>query len=98
MKNGRSARPRSGKAEAEAIDTISFGWFLARVHKGSRFSFEQLRLNDEVWLMRRFYLNASARLVLFKNEVIDQEDIFSNYKKFTTGTKILPGVREVEPK
>src|SRR5215469_5626247 len=86
------------KAEAEAIDTISFGWFLARVHKGSRFSFEQTRLNDEVWLLRRFYINASARLMLFKNMGIEQEDIFSNYKKFITGTKILPGVKEVEPK
>lgn len=86
------------KAEAEAIDTISFGWFLARVHKGSHFSFEQLRLNNEVWLMKRFYLNAGMRLFLFKNEAIEQEDIFSDYKKFTTGTKILPGVTEVEPK
>lgn len=86
------------KAEAEAIDTISFGWFLARVHKGSHFSFEQVRLNNEVWLLRRFYLNASARLVLFKNAAVEQEDTFSNYKKFTTGTRILPGVREVEPK
>ena len=86
------------KAEAEAIDTISFGWFLARVHKGSHFSFEQTRLNDEVWLLRRFYINASARLMLFKNMGIEQEDIFSKYKKFTTGTKILPGIKEVEPK
>jgi hypothetical protein len=86
------------KAEAEAIDTISFGLFLARVHKGSRFSFEQLRLNNEVWLLRRFYLNASARLLLFKNEGIEQEDIFSNYKKFSSATKILPGLKEVEPK
>jgi len=86
------------KAEAEAIDTISFGWFLARVHKGSRFSFEQTRLNDEIWLLRRFYLNASARVMLFKNLAMEQEDIFSNYKKFTAGTKILPGVKEVEQK
>jgi len=85
------------KAEAEAIDTISFGWFLARVHKGSHFSFEQTRLNNEVWLLRRFYIDASARVLLFKNMGIEQEDTFSNYKKFTTGTKILPGVREVEP-
>jgi hypothetical protein len=86
------------KAEAEAIDTISFGLFLARVHKGSQFSFEQVRLNNEVWLMHRFYVNASARLLLFKNEGLEQEDTFSNYKKFTTGAKILPGVREVEQK
>lgn len=86
------------KAEAEAIDTISFGLFLARVHKGSHFSFEQVRLNDEVWLLRRFYIDASARVLVFKNMGIEQEDTFSNYKKFTTGTKILPGVKEVEPK
>lgn len=86
------------KAEAEAIDTITFGLFLARVHKGSHFSFEQVRLNNEVWLVHRFYLNASARLLLFKNEGIEQEDIFSNYKKFSTATKILPGMKEVEPK
>lgn len=86
------------KAEAEAIDTISFGLFLARVHKGSQFSFEQVRLNNEVWLLRRFYLNASARVMLFKNEGLEQEDIFSNYKKFSTATRVLPGVKEVEPK
>ena len=83
------------KAEAEAIDTISFGLFLARVHQGSHFSFEQVRLNDEVWLLRRFYVNASARVLVFKNMGIEQEDTFSNYKKFKTGTKILPGVKEV---
>lgn len=86
------------KAEAEAIDTISFGLFLARVHKGSHFSFEQVRLNNEVWLLRRFYVNASARLLIFKNEGLEQEDIFSNYKKFSSATRILPGVKEVEPK
>jgi hypothetical protein len=85
------------KAEAETIDTISFGLFVARIHKGSQFRFDQVRLNNEVWLMRRFYLNGSARLLLFKNEAIEQEDTFSNYKKFTTGTKILPGAREVGP-
>jgi hypothetical protein len=86
------------RAEAESTDTISFGLFLARVHKGSHFSFEQVRLNNEVWLLRRFYLNASARFLLLKNEALEQEDTFSNYKKFTTGTRILPGVKEVEPK
>lgn len=86
------------KADAEAIDTISFGLFLARVHKGSHFSFEQTRLNDEVWLLRRFYLNASARVLVFKNMGVEQEDTFSNYKKFKSETKILPGVTEVEPK
>jgi hypothetical protein len=83
------------KAEAESIDTISFGLFLFRIHKGTRLSFEQLHLNDEVWLTRRFYLNGGARLALLKNEAVEQEDTFSNYQKFVTSSRILPGVKEV---
>src|SRR5262249_19082502 len=82
------------KAEAESIDTISFGLFLFRVHKGTRFSLEQLHLNDEVWLVKRFYLNGGARIALLKNEALEQEDTFSNYKKFTTSTRIV-GVKEI---
>jgi len=83
------------KVEAESIDTISFGLFLFRIHKGSRFTFEQVHLNDEVWLVRRIYINGGARLALFKNENIEQEDEFFNYKKFAASTRILPGVKEV---
>lgn len=83
------------RVEAEIFDTISFGVFLVRVHPGSRFNFQQLHLNNEVWLMRRFYLNGGARIALLKNEAIEQEDLFSNYKKFSSAVKILPGVREV---
>jgi hypothetical protein len=83
------------RAEAEATDTISFGLFLFRIHPGSRFNFQQLHLNNEVWLMRRFYINGGARIALLKNEAIEQEDTFSNYKKFSSSVKILPGVREV---
>jgi hypothetical protein len=83
------------KAEAESLDTISFGLFLVRVHPGTHFSFEQTHLNDEVWLVRRFYLNGGVRIALLKNMSGEQEDTFFNYKKFSTTTHILPGVREV---
>lgn len=83
------------KVEAESIDTISFGLFLARVHPGTRFNLEQTHLNDEIWLVRRFYLNGGARIALLKNLAVEQEDTFTNYKKFTTTTRILPGIHEV---
>lgn len=83
------------KAEVETIDTISFGLFLARIHKGSRLVFEQTRVNGEVWLIRRVAVSASARLALVKNFSMEQENIFSDYRKFTSGTRIL-GVREVQ--
>jgi hypothetical protein len=83
------------KAEAESIDTISFGLILFRIHKGTRLEFENLHLNNEVWLLRRLYINGGARLALLKNEALEQEDTFSNYKKFATSSRILPGVKEV---
>ncbi|HZW93328.1 MAG TPA: hypothetical protein VFF64_10295 [Candidatus Eremiobacteraceae bacterium] len=86
------------KVEGEAIDTISVGLFIARIHKGSHFSFEQVRLNNEVWLMRRLHVDVNARLLLLGNRAVELEETFSNYKKFATNTKILPEVREVEPK
>ncbi|HEV7676622.1 MAG TPA: hypothetical protein VGQ12_18985 [Candidatus Angelobacter sp.] len=83
------------RVEAEATDTISFGLFLFRIHPGSRFNFQQLHLNNEVWLLRHLYINGGARIALLKNEAIEQEDTFSNYKKFSSTITILPGVREV---
>src|SRR4051794_3706791 len=83
------------RVEAEATDTISFGLFLFRIHPGSRFNFQQMHLNDEVWLLRRLYINGGARIALLKNEAIEQEDTFSNYKKFSSTFTILPGVKEV---
>jgi hypothetical protein len=85
------------KAEIEVIDTISFGFVLARIHKGSRLSFEQIYVNNEVWLTHKFFIRGGARLALFLNENVEEEDTFSNYKKFTTSVKILPDMKESAP-
>lgn len=85
------------KIEAEAFDTISFGLFLFRIHPGSRFVLETQHINNELWAMKRLYIYGSARIALLKNEAIEQEDAFSNFKKFSTSVKILPGVKEVPP-
>lgn len=85
------------KVQGEVIETISLGFVLARIHEGSRFTFEQVRLNNEIWLMRHFHVDAGARVLLLSNRSVDLDETFSNYQKFTTDIKILPGVREVEP-
>src|SRR5215472_8718184 len=85
------------KVEAENFDTISFGLFLARIHPGSHFALEQTHLNDEVWLPRRFHVNGGIRIALLKNLNGEQEDTFTNYRKFSTTTRILPGFQEVPP-
>jgi hypothetical protein len=83
------------KVEAEAVDTISFGLFLFRIHPGSRFVLETTHVNNELWALKRLYINGSARIALLKNEIAEQEEVFSNYKKFSTSINILPDMKEV---
>ena len=86
------------KVEAQALDTISFGFFLFRIHPGSHFVLEKTLLKNEVWLLKRLDIDGGARIALFKNENIRQEDVFSNYKKFVTSVKVIPDLKdEVTP-
>ena len=86
------------KMQAETIDTVSFGFFLFRLHKGSTLSFEQTRVNEEIWLPRHIAVDASARVALMMNAQFQQETSFSNYRKFVTDSRILPGMEEAQPK
>jgi hypothetical protein len=84
------------KLDVECLDTVSWGLFLARFHKGSRFLLEQTRVNDEVWLPRQLTIKIDVRLALLKNFNVDVEQTFRDYKKFRATTKIV-GVGEVKP-
>src|SRR5579863_1698319 len=61
------------KMDVECLDTVSWGLFLARFHKGSRFMLEQTRVNDEVWLPRKLTAKIDVRLGLIKNFDFDVE-------------------------
>ncbi len=84
------------KIDIEAIDTLSFGWVLARIHKGTRVMLEQTRVNDEVWLPRHLTFKFDARIALFKGYNIDGDQEYRDYKKFRASAKIV-GVGEVKP-
>jgi hypothetical protein len=77
------------KLDVECLDTISWGLFLARFHKGSRFMLEQTRVNDEVWLPLHVTAKIDVRLALLKNVDVDFEQTFRDYKKFRATTKIV---------
>ena len=69
--------------DAEAINTVSFGLgMLARVHKGSRASFQRRKVNGESWLPAFATYTVSVRVglvaVLRRGGSVE----FSNYKKF----------------
>ena len=76
------------RLEAEAIETASFGLgLLARVHKGSKASFERRKVNGEAWLPASATYTASARLFLLKRLRIGGTAEFSDYRKFAVETE-----------
>jgi hypothetical protein len=85
------------KMDVECIDTVSVGWFLARVHKGSRIVFEQTRVNNEAWLPKHLSVKVDVRLALLKNFNVELEQAFRDYKKFRATAKIV-GMGEVKEK
>ena len=86
------------KMDIECIDTVSLGWFLARVHKGSRIVIEQTRVNDEVWLPKHVAVKVDVRLALLKNFNVEADDTYRDYKKFRATARVV-GVGNVqEPK
>jgi hypothetical protein len=84
------------KLDVQCIDTVSFGLFLARLHKGARIVIEQTRVNEEVWLPQHIALKVDVRLALLKDFNIEQDVTYRDYKKFRAATTIIPGeeVRE----
>jgi hypothetical protein len=86
------------KLDVEFIDTASFGWILARIHKGSRVIIENTRVNDEVWLQRQVAVKVDARVALLKDFNLEVDVTDRDYKKFRTDTKIVPIGQMQEPR
>ncbi|MGA8489964.1 MAG: hypothetical protein WB711_06045 [Terriglobales bacterium] len=78
------------KLDIQCIDTVSFGLFLARIHKGSRIIIEQTRINNEVWLPQHINVKVDVRVALLKDFNVEDDITFRDYKKFRTDTKIVP--------
>jgi hypothetical protein len=76
------------KLDVTAIDTLTIGFVLARIHKGTNFVVELTRVNDEVWLPKRVQVHLDARVALFKSYDEDIDLTYRDYKKFRTETKV----------
>lgn len=77
------------KAEAEVIETVSFGLILARLSPGTRLHFEQTRVNSEIWLPKRASIYLDGRLGLVKKVRGDSRTEWSNYRKFSTDSRVV---------
>jgi len=81
------------KAEGEAIDTLSFGFFLFRVSPGATVSFEQTSVNGEVWLPSHISVRAEARIALLRKMRAEIDITYREYKKFQADSKIVSDAR-----
>ena len=76
------------RIEAETLDTISFGWFLFRLGKGSAMRFTQTKVNDEVWMQDSFRVRLSGRLVMLKGIYLEISGAYSGFRKFSADANV----------
>jgi hypothetical protein len=77
------------KADVEVIDTISAGLGLLRIAPGGTLSFQQVRVNDEVWLPASVKVQADARLMYLKKLSAEIDVTYRDYKKFQADSHIV---------
>lgn len=77
------------RVEAETLDTITYGGFLARLHKGMRFFMEQEHVNGEVWMPKHITVDYSARVLLLKLFRGQVDVTYRNFRKFQADSRVL---------
>ena len=76
------------RVEANLVDSISFGGFLAKLDRGAKITFLQKRANDEVWLPSKMTARVEARL-LVKHYSLATETTWTNYRKFRVDSRVV---------
>jgi hypothetical protein len=71
------------------------GGLIVNIQKDTRFSFEQTKVNNEVWLPAHIDAQGAARFLLFVNFNGSVHAVESDYRKFRTSSTVLPGVAQV---
>jgi len=85
------------KAEAQVLATLSFGWGLFRVAPGTTMSFEQVRVNDEIWLPSVMRIRGDARLALLKKLHAEVDVAYRDYHKFQGESRVVETAPEGLP-
>ncbi len=79
------------KIEAQAIGSLSYGFGILKINPGATVSFEQTRVNDEVWLPASATIRVDGRAALFVG-IHDEIDLrFRDYRKFQAESQLLTG-------
>ena len=67
------------KVQAEVINPVQFGLFVAKVKPGTRFELEQAAVGD-VWLPKHFSESVNATIFGFYGMRNNEEDLYSDYR------------------
>lgn len=77
------------KVDAQALGALWFGFGLLRVARGGVLHFEQIRVNDEIWLPSSILVRAEARVALVKKVRAELDFRYSGYQKFQSDSHIV---------
>ncbi len=77
------------KAEVTVIDPISFGLGLVKLESGAVLNFDQVRVNEEVWLPAHISVRADARLVYLRKLREELDITYRDYKKFQADSRVV---------
>lgn len=79
------------KVEAQATGKLSYGLGMLKINPGATVTFEQARVNDEIWLPAHASIrfNGRAALLVPLRDEIDLQ--FRDYKKFQAESQIVIG-------
>jgi hypothetical protein len=69
------------RAEAEVLETVTYGLFLIRVLPGTKLAIEERHVNGEVWLPNFFKADGGVRLGLLRKMRLQYEIDFRDYRK-----------------
>ena len=69
------------RVDAESLDTISFAGFVLRVAKGSHYIADQMPVDNNIWVPKRIWYKASARVALVKTFQVEVETRLSDYHR-----------------
>jgi hypothetical protein len=67
------------KADAQAKDSVGFGWFIARVERGARFTLDQTRVANGLWMPSRLTVKGLVRVMMLFGRGLNEDVIYSGY-------------------
>jgi hypothetical protein len=86
------------KAQGHFLNNFKIGGgLMANIQKGTSFSMEQRKVNNEVWLPAMVEAQGEARTLLFFNLHGSMQGVESDYRKFKATSTIVPIESAVPP-